>query len=342
MRQSASYAISNHVLDLLSNDGIRSYYLAKEAIYAYNNTIEIRKLRKISSNIVFNLTQFLAHAFNTNEMEYITIHLFKTTEGIDSATSSDHKLLINKLKGISKNGFDLLKFENDIDIDIPLLKKKYKEAVFIHHPDRGGNTETMQILNDAYDLFFEYLLNYEYPGKKDIESFDEFSFVCNLIISYFYGDWCDPEKTLQYLLDSDKIARKLKDDRIGILFSIFVSKPYWIDRPTYALSCCHREKECKIATEILVKYWFFCCESEYKVWLRTENESSKVLKSWLDENKEVGKTWFTYNSQRFIIKTKEQANNMLRYKVISEKRYLESLQRIAINEEKRKQSILWQ
>jgi hypothetical protein len=31
------------------------------------------------------------------------------------------------------------------------IKKEYKRLAFIHHPDRGGDTATMQALNAAYD-----------------------------------------------------------------------------------------------------------------------------------------------------------------------------------------------
>lgn len=39
------------------------------------------------------------------------------------------------------------------------LKKEYKRLVFLFHPDRGGDTETMQAINAEYERFFELLKN---------------------------------------------------------------------------------------------------------------------------------------------------------------------------------------
>ena len=39
------------------------------------------------------------------------------------------------------------------------LKNKYKKLAFKHHPDRGGNTETMQKINAEYDLKLKELIN---------------------------------------------------------------------------------------------------------------------------------------------------------------------------------------
>lgn len=39
------------------------------------------------------------------------------------------------------------------------LKKKYRELAFANHPDRGGDTATMQAINAEYDLMHASLLN---------------------------------------------------------------------------------------------------------------------------------------------------------------------------------------
>lgn len=39
------------------------------------------------------------------------------------------------------------------------LRKQYKELLKIHHPDNGGNVETMQEINSAYDTLFKRLKN---------------------------------------------------------------------------------------------------------------------------------------------------------------------------------------
>jgi len=37
------------------------------------------------------------------------------------------------------------------------LKKQYRELAFKHHPDKGGNTEIMKIINYEYDELFKIL-----------------------------------------------------------------------------------------------------------------------------------------------------------------------------------------
>lgn len=39
------------------------------------------------------------------------------------------------------------------------LKKEYKRLAMLHHPDMGGNTETMKAINNEYDALFEELKN---------------------------------------------------------------------------------------------------------------------------------------------------------------------------------------
>ena len=47
------------------------------------------------------------------------------------------------------------------------LKAEYKKLVFKHHPDRGGDTATMQEINNEYDEMFKKVKNIH--RKKDGE-----------------------------------------------------------------------------------------------------------------------------------------------------------------------------
>lgn len=47
------------------------------------------------------------------------------------------------------------------------LKKKYHRLVLLHHPDRGGNLEMMQAVNNAYDVFFPKLKNIHVNAKGE-------------------------------------------------------------------------------------------------------------------------------------------------------------------------------
>lgn len=51
----------------------------------------------------------------------------------------------------------------DGEVNIETLTKAYKKAIFKHHPDHGGNSESFIELKNAYDYF---LTDYLYKELK--------------------------------------------------------------------------------------------------------------------------------------------------------------------------------
>lgn len=47
-------------------------------------------------------------------------------------------------------------FGIDANLEPKELKSAYRKLAIQHHPDRGGNTETMQKLNEAYELLLKH------------------------------------------------------------------------------------------------------------------------------------------------------------------------------------------
>lgn len=41
------------------------------------------------------------------------------------------------------------------------VRKKYRELALLYHPDRGGKTKDMQILNNVYDIFTKHKKEYD-------------------------------------------------------------------------------------------------------------------------------------------------------------------------------------
>jgi curved DNA-binding protein CbpA len=39
------------------------------------------------------------------------------------------------------------------------LRKEYHRLAFLHHPDKGGNTKTMQSINNQYEVLTKKLIN---------------------------------------------------------------------------------------------------------------------------------------------------------------------------------------
>ena len=48
-------------------------------------------------------------------------------------------------------------FENVKTLDE--LRKEYHKLAFLHHPDKGGNTKTMQAINSQYEVWTKKLIN---------------------------------------------------------------------------------------------------------------------------------------------------------------------------------------
>lgn len=71
------------------------------------------------------------------------------------------------------------------------LKKQYKQLAMEHHPDRGGSTETMQEINNEYDVLFSSLKNTHSTAegetytteKETTETPEEFKNIINILIN---------------------------------------------------------------------------------------------------------------------------------------------------------------
>ena len=54
-------------------------------------------------------------------------------------------------------------------------KKLYKKLAFKHHPDRGGDVETMKEINSQFDYFMENFVESKKNSKKDSKKQYDFS-----------------------------------------------------------------------------------------------------------------------------------------------------------------------
>ena len=54
-------------------------------------------------------------------------------------------------------------------------KKLYKKLAFKHHPDRGGDVETMKEINNQFDYFMENFIEFKKNTKKDNKKTYDFS-----------------------------------------------------------------------------------------------------------------------------------------------------------------------
>lgn len=54
--------------------------------------------------------------------------------------------------------------------------EKYYALAKEHHPDKGGNSEMMKELNEAYQLLMQYCDNYKIEFKPNVDTIDPADF----------------------------------------------------------------------------------------------------------------------------------------------------------------------
>ena len=69
------------------------------------------------------------------------------------------------------------------------LKKEYKRLALLHHPDRGGELEIMQTINNEYDELFPLLKNKHNANDKNKnnqvhENIEDYKNIINELIKY--------------------------------------------------------------------------------------------------------------------------------------------------------------
>ena len=65
-----------------------------------------------------------------------------------------------------------LQFFKDFNQNLQTVKKRFKELAFLHHPDRGGNTATMQAVNGEYEYIIKNQL-FTFANDYEKENYNE-------------------------------------------------------------------------------------------------------------------------------------------------------------------------
>lgn len=63
-------------------------------------------------------------------------------------------------KKLDRNYYDILEIERTVDE--PAIKKGYKKAALVHHPDKGGSDEMFQMVNEAFMVLNDPVKRAEY------------------------------------------------------------------------------------------------------------------------------------------------------------------------------------
>ncbi len=76
------------------------------------------------------------------------------------------------------------------------VKKRYKELAMLHHPDRGGDTATMQEINNQYESISKNpSFNFAKQTEQEKEDFLRYPDIINMVVNLegiiieIIGDW---------------------------------------------------------------------------------------------------------------------------------------------------------
>ncbi len=126
------------------------------------------------------------------------------------------------------------------------IKQAYRKLASINHPDKGGNTHLMQLINNAFAELTDYLkdndtldLSQEHSNDTELDfSFLEILKLMSGIIIEVCGSWV--------WLRGDTISYKEQISKLGFKFS--GSKKSWHWSPT--ISALRKKRGCRTMVEI--------------------------------------------------------------------------------------------
>jgi len=105
------------------------------------------------------------------------------------------------------------------------VKREYKRLAMLHHPDRGGDTETMQEINKQYEQIIKNpSYGYNHVSNEAKEDFIKFPEIINEVIRFnitieVCGNWI--------WLSGNTIAYKEELKRLGFYFAPKKAMWYW-------------------------------------------------------------------------------------------------------------------
>ena len=71
-------------------------------------------------------------------------------------------------KTLDRNYYDLLEVQRDADADT--IKKAFRKAALVHHPDKGGTAEMFQTMNEAWQVLSDVVQRADYD--RDLKKFN--------------------------------------------------------------------------------------------------------------------------------------------------------------------------
>lgn len=323
-----SLVVKSFTQDILSNEGLKIFYLSREAIQAFLGSEGVGNSRIIANDSLQALENFLSYQYNQAEIDYLEQLWIQNTGILKKNIKNKSKGLYQYLNDLSSTGAKLLKLPENIDLEV--LKKCYRTACLLHHPDRGGSNESMKQVNEAYSLFHDAISFYvpegeNFEGLKRLglrpENWSQHQYACYLVASCIYADQFATDKILQVLRPVYEILRKDNNPYIGQFALEMQMTLYKIPK---AFGRFLMESELKEASEIVDEMLTRACRDQVRdEWggsLRREDLQSK-------------EDFYSYMGLKIVLMTPEQAENSYRLGKIDLDRYEKTLKKFDLRRE---------
>lgn len=323
-----SLVVKSFTQDILSNEGLKIFYLSREAIQAFLGSEGVGNSRVIANDSLKALENFLSYQYSQYEIDYLEQLWIQNTGILKKNTKNKSKGLYQYLNDVSPSGAKLLKLPTNIDLEV--LKKCYRTACLLHHPDRGGSDELMKQVNEAYSLFHDAISFYvpegeNFEGLKRLglrpETWNQHLYACYLVASCIYADQFAADKILQGLRSAYEILKKDSNSYIGQFALEMQMTLYKVPK---AFGRFLMESELKEVSEIVDEMLTRACRDqvrdEWGGFLRREDLQSK-------------ESFYSYMGLKIVLMTPEQAENSYRLGKIDLDRYEKTLKKFDLRRE---------
>lgn len=220
--------------------------------------------------------------------------------------------------------------EYNKDFRQDLVSKARKLEVFLSIDFNLNEIQTINLNFENKKLINSKLLSNLPDIKDNTENdtfFDTLRFWAAYDLSLCYAFMFEPYKTVDFFLMAYDFAKNLREVTVAQIIGRYGERMF------YQLECLGNYNYEKLYKSIKFEYYFFV-DTYCKIKWLFENYYNQVsdedMITFCEHDKKYFKSKYR-NKERFQIQTKEQADNLLKYKKISLERYNNTLKRLEKN-----------
>ena len=318
MENKTSFLEESNAINYLESPILNSFYSIRESYYYYLSLKLVNPRREFAEKFKNEAIKFIELIDSKESEDFINSIAFSETVK-HSFIGNREENVIDIMKNSDIEGYKLLELSDTISFES--LKQSYRNAAKKHHPDKGGSTENMKVVNNAFEKFHKLLclnknreFDFDSEDNSEIKNVNDFLCVLyELIIDINLDNW-EIEEAYKWTLKYYEMNLKLSIDRQINLIPILTSlaKKLFIAKFNSEAELCLKKAE---------KY------------LVIAKKEGLFFDNFVEDAKKV---LFNAGKYRIVVTHLEQANNLYKYRIIDEKRLRNSLKKFNTNEDEEK------